>query len=105
MKESKLESLLKMYVEKAGGKAYKWVSPGCRGVPDRMLIFPYGVVCFVELKAPTGALSGIQKARFAEIERLGRKVWVVSNVDELSQFFQDIGKEEISKELDCRYDL
>lgn len=105
MKESQVENLLKLYTEKAGGKSYKWVSPGCRGVPDRILIFPHGGVYFVELKAPTGTLSDIQKARIAEIERLGSKVWVVSNLDELSQFFQDIGLEEISKEIDCAYGL
>lgn len=31
---------------------YKFVSPGQSGVPDRILVFPNGVVAFVELKAP-----------------------------------------------------
>lgn len=52
MKESDIESYLRKKVEANGGKCWKWVSPGRRGVPDRIVIMPGGVVAFVELKAP-----------------------------------------------------
>lgn len=52
MRESEIERYLKKQVETNGGKCWKWVSPGRRGVPDRIVIMPGGVVAFVELKAP-----------------------------------------------------
>lgn len=52
MRESEIERYLKKQVEANGGKCWKWVSPGRRGVPDRIVIMPGGVVAFVELKAP-----------------------------------------------------
>lgn len=52
MRESEIERYLKKQVEANGGKCWKWVSPGRRGVPDRIVLMPGGVVAFVELKAP-----------------------------------------------------
>lgn len=52
MAESDIETYLRKKVEASGGKCWKWVSPGRRGVPDRIVIMPGGVVAFVELKAP-----------------------------------------------------
>lgn len=52
MRESEIERYLKKQVETNGGKCWKWVSPGRRGVPDRIVIMPGGVVAFVELKSP-----------------------------------------------------
>lgn len=33
----------------------KFVSPGIRGVPDRVLLLPHGFTVFVEVKKPGGA--------------------------------------------------
>lgn len=52
MRESDIERYLRKQVEANGGKCWKWVSPGRRGVPDRIVIMPGGVIAFVELKAP-----------------------------------------------------
>ena len=52
MRESEVERYLRKQVEANGGECWKWVSPGRRGVPDRIVIMPGGVVVFVELKAP-----------------------------------------------------
>lgn len=52
MKEKDIEKLFCDEVVKAGGRAYKFVSPGNSGVPDRLVILPGGKIGFVELKAP-----------------------------------------------------
>ena len=53
MIESDIEKYLKRRVERdLHGRCWKWVSPGRRGVPDRIVLLPGGVVFFVELKAP-----------------------------------------------------
>lgn len=52
MLEKTLENRLRLAVERAGGLCLKWTSPGRRGVPDRMVLFPGGLIVFVELKRP-----------------------------------------------------
>ena len=43
MLEKDIERKLVAGVKRAGGKAYKFVSPGNVGVPDRIVIWPNGV--------------------------------------------------------------
>ena len=65
MKERDIEVLLRDGVKQLGGKAYKWVSPGNAGVPDRIVILPGGKVIFVELKQENGRLTRLQKGAAA----------------------------------------
>ncbi|MDN8759846.1 VRR-NUC domain-containing protein, partial [Staphylococcus aureus] len=52
MRESKIESYLVREVKKLNGLCLKWVSPGIRGVPDRIIIMPKGKTYYVEMKQP-----------------------------------------------------
>ncbi|MCI8783276.1 MAG: VRR-NUC domain-containing protein [Dorea sp.] len=105
MKEAKIETILVREVKKLGGIAYKWVSPGNDGVPDRIVVFPERRPVFVELKTEKGRLTALQKVQIGRLAKLGQEVTVVYGIDGLSQFFQDQGYEETSKALDCRYEL
>ncbi len=105
MQEKEIEKILVAEVKKLGGRAYKWMSPGNDGVPDRIVVFPNRTPIFVELKADNGKLSALQKVQIDRLKSLGQHVKVVKGIDGLSQFFQDNGYEEISKALDCRYEL
>jgi hypothetical protein len=72
-------------VKARGGYAFKWVSPGQRGVPDRIVLLPGGKVWFVELKAPGGRLSALQQFVGALLLRLGfhyTVIWTKEQVDE-----------------------
>ena len=40
--EKSIEEYLRDQVRKIGGKAYKFVSPGNAGVPDRLVVLPGG---------------------------------------------------------------
>ena len=105
MREKEIEKILAEEVKKLGGRAYKWESPGNAGVPDRIVIFPGRRPLFVELKTERGSLTALQKVQIDRLKKLGQQVYVVRGIDGLSQFFQDLGYEETSKALDCRYDL
>ena len=105
MRESEIERILVEEVRKLGGRAYKWVSPGNAGVPDRIVVFPGGRLVFVELKMDRGQLTKLQRMQIKRLRALGQPVYVVRGIDGLSQFFQDWGFEATSKALDCRYDL
>ena len=97
MREKEIEKILRDEVRKLGGRAYKWVSPGNDGVPDRIVI--------VELKTDRGRMTALQRLQGHRLQELGQDVRTVYGIDGLSQFFQDMGYEETSKALDCRYDL
>lgn len=105
MLEKQIEKILVSEVKKLGGRAYKWVSPGNDGVPDRIVIFPNRMPVFVELKTERGRLSSLQRVQCKRLKELGQDVRTVYGIDGLSQFFQDMGYEETSKALDCRYEL
>lgn len=105
MLEKDIEKILVAEVRKLGGRAYKWVSPGNDGVPDRIVILPGRPPIFVELKTERGRLSSLQRVQCRRLKDLGQDVRVVYGIDGLSQFFQDTGYDETSKALDCRYEL
>ena len=89
MRESAIERYLVQQVAKAGGKAYKWVSPGSPGVPDRIVMLK-GQIRFVELKASWGKLRLTQQKRFAEIEiRSNQWVEIIKSKEEVDTFVRE----------------
>ena len=71
MREKTVENYLRQKIEKNGGVCLKFVCPGSRGVPDRICLFPNGVIAFVEVKAPDkevkkGGLQEFWQKRFQE---------------------------------------
>ena len=77
MNEKIVEARLRDGVKALGGVAYKWVSPGNAGVPDRMVVLPGGVVHFIELKREGGKLTRMQKMQIARLRALGADCAVV----------------------------
>jgi G:T-mismatch repair DNA endonuclease (very short patch repair protein) len=80
-REKLVESQLLRSVSRAGGLAYKFTSPSRAGVPDRVVVLPGGRISFVEVKAPGGTLSEIQKVEIARLRKLGAVVHVVWDAD------------------------
>jgi hypothetical protein len=84
MLEKNIEAHLVKRVKEIGGIAYKFVSPAHRGVADRVVCLPNGVVWFVELKAPGGRLSPLQKVFEDDMARLRQRyvcLWSKEQVD------------------------
>lgn len=87
IREHDVETRFCRLVRRHGGHAYKWVSPGVTGVPDRILFLPDGRIYLVELKRPGGRLHDTQPAVHRQLERYGQHVYVVDDAD---RFFHDI---------------
>lgn len=88
MRESAIEALLVRAVHQAGGRCYKWVSPGNSGVPDRIVILPDSRVIFVELKTETGRTSALQDWQIGTLRGLGQAVRVLHGRREVELFIQ-----------------
>lgn len=94
MEEQKIERRLKKEIELIGGKALKFISPGVSGVPDRIILLPYGRVIFLELKATGKKLRPIQELRKKELEKLGFDYWVVDSNEEIDSLLNYIKVQE-----------
>lgn len=103
MKEKEIEKILVCEVKKLGGRAYKWVSPGNAGVPDRIVILPGQAPVFVELKTDTGTLTSLQTAQINRLRVFGQKVWVVKGIAGMVRFFDDIGYTTAAQDIQNRY--
>lgn len=88
MSEKDIERRLVQGVKKLGGRAYKFVSPGNAGVPDRLVVLPGGAVLFVEVKTPSGRLSPSQRLQARELARMGAHVFIVWGAQEVDMFLQ-----------------
>lgn len=89
MREKDIEKILVNEVRKLGGRAYKWVSPGNDGVPDRIVILPGRPPVFVELKTETGKLSALQEVQIDRIKTLGQDVRVLCGLQEVKEFLEE----------------
>lgn len=80
-REKEIEKAFRIRVEKADGRCYKFVSPGRRGVPDRLVVMPGRPVWFAELKNADGDLRPEQVREIARLQRLGQRVEVIDSVE------------------------
>ena len=90
MREKQIEKKLIMEVKKRGGICPKWVSPGFDGVPDRIVLLPYGKFAFVEVKAPGEKPRPLQVSRHKLLRRLGFHVYVLDNESEIGGMIDEI---------------
>ncbi|HCM1919268.1 TPA: VRR-NUC domain-containing protein [Salmonella enterica subsp. salamae serovar 28:r:e,n,z15] len=77
-RENLIEKHLVAEVKKAGGVAYKFISPGRRSVPDRIVLLPGGHIVFVECKAPGKAPRADQLREHERLRALGFTVVVLA---------------------------
>lgn len=89
MDEKTVEKFLKDKVAAIGGRAYKFVSPGNIGVPDRLVVFPGGKIAFAELKAPGKEPRPSQVAQIRRLRQLGVDVEVIDSKDGALRFIAE----------------
>jgi hypothetical protein len=90
VRERNIEAYLRDKVKQAGGIAYKWVSPGNNGVPDRIVITPSGRVTFVELKAPGKKPTELQMFQQNRLRGLGCDVRVIDSYEKVDELIKEL---------------
>lgn len=94
MRERDIEHKLVTETVKRGGVAMKFVSPGCIGVPDRIVMLPGGRMGFVELKAPGKKPRSIQTRRIRQMQAMGFKVFVVDGMEQIGSVLDEIQEDK-----------
>lgn len=90
MQEKTIEQKLVTVVKKQGGICPKFVSPGFDGMPDRLVLLPFGRFAFVEVKAPGEKPRPLQLARHGMLQRLGFRVYVLDDVNQIGGMLDEI---------------
>ena len=93
MREKDIEQKLAARTRAMGGIAPKFTSPGFDGMPDRLVLLPGGRMGFVELKAPGRKPRALQLARHRLLRRLGFKVYVIDEINQIDGVLEDISHE------------
>lgn len=90
MLEKQIESRLKKSVENAGGLCLKFTSLNYNGMPDRLVLLPDERIAFVELKSNGQKPRALQLARHKMLKRLGFKVYVIDDVEQIGGMIDEI---------------
>lgn len=88
--EKQVEKRLRLKIKSLGGKALKFISPGCSGVPDRLVFLPGGKIVLVELKAPGKKLSPLQEKMRKFFIDLGFNYYVIDSYEKIEAMINEI---------------
>lgn len=81
MLEKEIEKKVCDYAKtKYGALCYKFTSPQRRSVPDRMIIFPSGLLVFIEFKAQGKKPTPAQEREIGRLTEFKQEVLVCDNV-------------------------
>lgn len=83
--ESDLEKKLRLWCTQNGILTRKFVSPGCRGVPDRIFM-KNGRVAFIELKSPGKYPTPLQMKEIVLIKGHGVPAFWSDDLEECKEF-------------------
>lgn len=93
LSEKQIERSLVTVVRKQGGIALKFVSPSFAGMPDRLVLLPYGKMAFVEVKAPGKKPRPLQGKRHEMLRALGFQVFVLDCASDIPGVMEKIAEE------------
>lgn len=83
MLEKTIEKELRQVVIGKGGLCLKFVSPSMAGVPDRLVLMPYGKLGFVEVKQKGQQPRSLQLMRMKQLTKLGYPCFVLDDIEQI----------------------
>lgn len=94
--EKLLETKLKNGVEKMGGWCIKMLSTHLTGLPDRVCLFPGGIIFFAEIKTTKKKAKKIQILVHHKIRKLGFEVHLIDTSVQINQILKTIENDKIN---------
>ena len=90
--EKNIERHLTEEVKKAGGLCLKFSSMTETGYPDRVLLFPGGLMAFVELKSTGKKPTKLQEIRHVQLREMGFPVYVIDHLDRVADMLTQLAE-------------
>lgn len=90
MREKTIEQKLVAAVKQASGVCPKLTCPGFDGMPDRLVLLPYGKFAFVEVKRHGEKPRPLQESRHGLLRRLGFKVYILDDAQQIGGILDEI---------------
>lgn len=87
--EASIEKYLAEEVKAAGGWCLKLPAVFESGIPDRVCLFPFARVVFVELKAPGKKPRRLQEIMHSRLRALGFRVEVIDSREQAKSLAQE----------------
>lgn len=92
--EKNVEQYFVRKVKAAGGWPVKLSCPGASGMPDRMVLWPGGVVHFVEMKRPGGKLRPLQIVTMNRLRELDHSAFVIDRKEAVDLYVSLMSMDE-----------
>ena len=86
--ERALEYDFKNFVRIRKGLSFKFVSPGCAGVPDSINVTGAGNIFFLEFKSPGKTPGKLQRYWIKKINSLSGKAHWTDNIEEAKRIYE-----------------
>lgn len=90
IREKEIEQALLESVKRKGGLCLKIISPGCNGIPDRLILLPFGKSAFVELKAKGRKPRPLQIRRMKQLTNLGHPCYVIDDKGQIGGVLDEV---------------
>ena len=88
--EKTLEARLVREIEARGGMALKYTSQFHRGIPDRIVLLPPGLLTFVELKSTGKKPTKLQQRAMSRLTSLGFDCKVIDSTEILDEYLEAV---------------
>ena len=88
--EKTLEARLVREIEARGGMALKYTSQFHRGIPDRICLFPCGILTFVEMKSTGKKPTKLQEHAMRKLSSMGFDCLVIDSTQKLDEYLANV---------------
>lgn len=92
--EKTLEARLVREIQNRGGMALKYTSQHHRGIPDRIILMPFGRIYFVELKSTGKKPTALQRHALKSLTSMGYFATVIDNSQDLEALLLTIDTDQ-----------
>lgn len=94
--EKEIEDYLVDKIKDLGGMCPKWNSSGTKGVPDRIVLLPDALICFVETKREKGGrISPMQEWRARQLKQYGFVTFFINTKPQVDKLVASLMKGKI----------